>query len=73
MSVAERVKRTIENHKFTKEMCYYDATYEELNYFRDLVVAGDHWDGITGAFDYGFIKGMRYQRAQEEKRKAARI
>lgn len=33
--------------------------------------SGGQFEIIVNAFDYGFIKGMRYQKAQEKKRKAA--
>lgn len=27
------------------------------------------YDGISAVFNYGFIKGMRYQKAQEKKKR----
>lgn len=29
----------------------------------------DAYIGVTDAFDYGFIKGVRYQKAQEKKKR----
>lgn len=42
--------------------------------FSELVALGEYtknflYDGISAAFNYGFIKGIRYQKAQEKKKR----
>lgn len=60
----EKMWKTINNFRWDKGKIRYCIGTSE---WRALVESGNIVDAVANAFDYGFIKGIRYQKAQQEK------
>lgn len=43
----------------------------KVSEWKALVEVGSAIDAVSYAFDYGFIKGIRYQKAQQKKKRNA--
>ena len=72
MTRVEKMWQAIEEVKeklFGKMRCYH-MTADEMCALYDLV-GKDAFRGISDTYYYGFIKGVRYQKAQEKKRRKA--
>ena len=61
--------KAIESLKWDQKKIWYSMSGEE---WLALAKSGHIVDATMNAFHYGFIKGMRYQKAQEKKRKVAK-
>ena len=73
MTNVEKMWKTIEKAK--KELYGHRGGYlMKTQEMIELVnIAGtEPFVVVTSAFNYGFIKGMRYQKAQEKKKRAAK-
>ena len=70
-TIQKAIKEYWDTHK--PDMTRYDLTFWEIQYFMSLAAKKDYWNCVTGAFDYGFIKGRRYEKAckKKERKKTA--
>lgn len=67
MNSTERMWNAINNFNRGKGKALYSMTALECMSLMDNV--RDKFDLMDNAFQYGFIKGMRYQKAQEKKKR----
>lgn len=59
---AENMWKAINDFKWDKEKSRYELRIDEMLDFYML----DKMDSLTNAFNYGFIKGIRYMKAQQK-------
>lgn len=67
MNSTERMWNAINNFNWGNGKALYSMTALEYMSLMDNV--RDKFDLMDNAFQYGFIKGMRYQKAQEKKKR----
>lgn len=63
--IKEAIKREEKHYK--GERLRYDLRLSEINALYERTI-GNPFDGICSAFDYGFIKGMRYYKKYGNKK-----
>lgn len=67
MNSTERMWNAINSFNWGNGKALYSMTALECMFLMDNV--RDKFDLMDKAFQYGFIKGMRYQKAQEKKKR----
>jgi len=70
---ADTIKRALKEYwdKHKPDMTRYDLTFWEIQHFTNLAIKRDYWNCVTGAFNYGFVKGRRYEKACKKKERKA--
>lgn len=63
--MTEKMWKAIHGLRWDKQKAGYQLSMREL---KELAGAGSISEAAINAFDYGFIKGVRYQKAQERKK-----
>ena len=68
MTIVEKMRKSIKNFKWDKTNGSYALSCNEC---LALAEYGNELDVCSEAYKYGFIKGIRYQKAQEKKKRKA--
>ncbi len=71
MNSTERMWNAINSFNWGNGKALYSMTAPECMSLMDN--GGDKFDLIDNAFQYGFIKGIRYQKAQEKKKRKVQL
>lgn len=69
MASTERMWKAINSLVWNEKSVLYSLKTDE---WKELSEVRNTIDAVVYAFDYGFIKGIRYQKAQQKKRKVAK-